>query len=106
MKVSKFIKGATLAAFGVLIIAAGAFADIASCVKDANFFDMIEKGIMGRREQPVTPEMSATAMIVCTASGSFPSALRICWRASRLMTAWKSRTIVGNGCGPMTEPRQ
>ena len=22
------------------------------------------------------------------------------------ITAWKSRTMVGNGCGPMTEPRQ
>ncbi len=34
MKASKIIKGAVLAAFGVLIIAAGAFADIASCVKE------------------------------------------------------------------------
>ena len=40
MKVSKFIKGATLAAFGVLIIAAGAFADIASCVKE-NYSDTL-----------------------------------------------------------------
>ena len=30
---------------------------------------------------------------------------RICSRASSPMTRWKSRTIVGNGCGPSTEPR-
>ena len=40
MKVSKIIKGATLAAFGVLIVAAGAFADIASCVKE-NYSDTL-----------------------------------------------------------------
>ena len=34
-----------------------------------------------------------------------PERLRLWTRASRPMTAWKSRTIVGNGCGPRTDPR-
>ena len=29
-----------------------------------------------------------------------------CSRASTPMTRWKSRTIIGNGCGPPTEPMQ
>ena len=37
-------------------------------------------------------------------SGSRPSCSRICARASSPMTRWKSRTIVGIGCGPTTEP--
>ena len=41
-----------------------------------------------------------------TASGSRPAAAWICARASTPMTRWKSRTIIGNGCGPMTEPMQ
>ena len=38
------------------------------------------------------------------ASGSRPSASRICSRASRPITAWSSRTISGYGCGPTHEP--
>ncbi len=34
----------------------------ASCVKDANFFCMIETGIKGHKEQIVTPEMSAARL--------------------------------------------
>ncbi len=41
-----------------------------------------------------------------TASGSRPAASSTCWRASTPMTRWKSRTIIGNGCGPITEPMQ
>jgi len=40
------------------------------------------------------------------ASGSRPAAARICSRASIPITRWKSRTIVGYGCGPITEPMQ
>ena len=39
-----------------------------------------------------------------TTSGSRPTSSSICARASLPITAWKSRTIVGNGCGPMAEP--
>ena len=39
-----------------------------------------------------------------TASGSRPVSASICSRASSPMTRWKSRTIIGNGCGPITEP--
>ena len=39
-----------------------------------------------------------------TMSGSRPSAASICLRASRPMGLWNSRTIVGYGCGPATEP--
>ena len=35
-----------------------------------------------------------------TASGSRPAASRHCARASAPITAWKSRTIAGYGCGP------
>ena len=38
------------------------------------------------------------------ASGILPSFLRICSRASRPITDWKSRTMVGNGWGPTTDP--
>ncbi len=41
-----------------------------------------------------------------TASGSRPSFSNICALISWEMTAWKSRTMVGNGWGPITEPRQ
>ena len=41
-----------------------------------------------------------------TASGSRPVVSSTCSRASRPMTRWKSRTIIGNGCGPPTEPMQ
>jgi hypothetical protein len=40
------------------------------------------------------------------ASGRRPSAAWICSRASIPITRWKSRTIVGYGCGPITEPMQ
>jgi hypothetical protein len=39
-----------------------------------------------------------------TTSGSFPSTSRHCARASSPMMRWKSRTIMGNGCGPTTDP--
>ena len=39
-----------------------------------------------------------------TASGSRPVSSSTCARASSPMTRWKSRTIVGNGCGPATVP--
>ena len=39
-----------------------------------------------------------------TASGSAPIASRHLLRASRPMTDWKSRTIIGYGCMPTTEP--
>ena len=41
-----------------------------------------------------------------TASGRRP-AISCTWRrASTPMTRWKSRTIMGNGCGPPTDPMQ
>ncbi len=39
-----------------------------------------------------------------TASGSRPRRARHCSRVSLPMTDWKSRTIIGNGCGPTTLP--
>ena len=39
-------------------------------------------------------------------SGSLPVSLRACPRVSSPMTRWKSRTIMGYGCGPMAEPRR
>ena len=39
-----------------------------------------------------------------TTSGSLPSFSKICALDSLLITLWKSLTIVGNGCGPITEP--
>ena len=39
-----------------------------------------------------------------TASGSRPAARATCSRASTPITRWKSRTITGNGCGPITVP--
>ena len=41
-----------------------------------------------------------------TASGSRPARPITCSRASTPMIRWKSRTITGNGCGPITEPMQ
>ena len=41
-----------------------------------------------------------------TASGRRPVASSTCSRASRPMIRWKSLTIIGNGCGPPTEPMQ
>ena len=41
-----------------------------------------------------------------TASGSRPAMASTCSRASTPITRWKSRTIIGNGCGPPTEPMQ
>ena len=41
-----------------------------------------------------------------TASGSRPAWPSTCSRASTPITRWKSRTIVGNGCGPITDPMQ
>ena len=37
-------------------------------------------------------------------SGRRPSTARIWVAASSPMTRWKSRTIIGYGCGPTTEP--
>src|SRR5439155_771147 len=39
-----------------------------------------------------------------TTSGSPPRIASACSRASRPMTAWKSRTIAGYGCGPIADP--
>ena len=39
-----------------------------------------------------------------TTSGSRPTSSSTWARASSPMTLWKSRTIVGNGCGPATVP--
>ncbi len=41
-----------------------------------------------------------------TASGSRPVIASTCSRASTPMIRWKSRTIIGNGCGPPTLPMQ
>ena len=41
-----------------------------------------------------------------TASGSLPASACICSLASTPMTRWKSRTMTGKGCGPITEPMQ
>ena len=41
-----------------------------------------------------------------TASGSRPAAASTWPRASTPMIRWKSRTMTGNGCGPITEPMQ
>ena len=38
-------------------------------------------------------------------SGNRPVALSAWARASSPITRWKSRTIIGYGCGPMAEPR-
>ncbi len=38
------------------------------------------------------------------ASGSRPTRSSTCSRASSPMIRWKSRTMVGNGCGPATVP--
>ena len=62
-------------------------------------------------ERGVAPN-SANAPIVfdpppahaTTASGSRPTCSRACVRASSEMTAWKSRTMLGKGCGPTTDP--
>ncbi len=39
-----------------------------------------------------------------TASGWRPIISGICVRHSRPITVWKSRTIIGYGCGPATVP--
>ena len=39
-----------------------------------------------------------------TWSGSFPVFSKNCARASIPITDWKCSTIIGNGCGPTTEP--
>ena len=39
-----------------------------------------------------------------TASGNFPVNSRTCALASTPIILWKSRTIVGNGCGPASVP--
>ena len=39
-------------------------------------------------------------------SGILPSFSMDCALISLPITAWKSLTMVGNGCGPMTDPRQ
>ena len=39
-----------------------------------------------------------------TASGSRPVRSSTWARASSPMTRWKSRTMAGNGCGPVTVP--
>ena len=50
-------------------------------------------------EKTAEPPTQAT-----TRSGSRPIRSRLCCRASRPITDWKSRTIIGKGCGPTTEP--
>ena len=39
-----------------------------------------------------------------TASGCRPASSGICARHSSPITDWKSRTIIGYGCGPATVP--
>ena len=41
-----------------------------------------------------------------TASGSRPACSWICARASMPMIRWKSRTMIGKGCGPAAVPKQ
>ena len=41
-----------------------------------------------------------------TASGRRPVLVSTCSLASTPITRWKSRTIIGNGCGPITDPMQ
>ena len=53
---------------------------------------------------PIALEPPPTQAI--TASGSRPAMASTCSRASTPMTRWKSRTMIGNGCGPITEPMQ
>ena len=53
---------------------------------------------------PIALEPPPTQAI--TASGSRPGRLQDLRRASTPMTRWKSLTIIGNGCGPPTEPMQ
>ena len=55
-------------------------------------------------KMPIAFEPPPTQAV--TASGSRPACARICARASSPMTRWKSRTIVGNGCGPAAVPKQ
>ena len=53
---------------------------------------------------PIALEPPPTQAI--TASGSRPVMSSTCSRASTPMIRWKSRTMVGNGCGPITDPMQ
>ena len=53
-------------------------------------------------KMPIALEPPPTQAI--TASGSRPAADGICVRHSRPITLWKSRTIIGYGCGPATVP--
>ena len=58
-----------------------------------------------RRTCPIAFEPPPTH--ATTTSGSAPSSSsRHCRRASSPTTRWNSRTIHGNGCGPIAEPRQ
>ena len=46
------------------------------------------------------------AKVTPVETGSRPSVVRAWRRVSRPITAWKSRTIMGYGCGPSAEPRR
>ena len=53
-------------------------------------------------KMPIALEPPPTQAV--TASGSRPVRSSSCARASSPITRWKSRTSIGNGCGPITEP--
>jgi hypothetical protein len=59
---------------------------------------------MKRWKMPIALEPPPTQAI--TASGRRPVVASTCSRASTPMIRWNSRTISGNGCGPVTVPRQ
>jgi hypothetical protein len=53
-------------------------------------------------EQPIAFEPPPTQAIA--RSGSRPSTANNCAAASSPIRRWRSRTIVGYGCGPIAEP--
>src|SRR5262249_49456119 len=55
-------------------------------------------------ERMEQPDAVAATTHATTTSGSLPSARRDCVFVSLPMTVWKSRTIIGYGCGPSAEP--
>ena len=62
------------------------------------------RGIAGASNEALALDPPPTQAI--TVCGNRLNCLRNCCFASRPMIAWKSRTIIGYGCGPITEPMQ
>ena len=62
------------------------------------------RSLMKGQKRPMALEPPPTQ--ATTRSGSRPVSVRDWARASSPITRWKSRTIIGYGCGPMAEPRR